>query len=382
MNNLPISSNGPQPSGNAANALQAGIATDGPAIDARLTEPFAFLLAQQISEAGLPAPETAQAAIAIDGNAKDGGTDPALKDAQDPTVTASTPSDPATMMAAILMQLSTPENKGQRAEGMQATRPLTLGPSQKTEGMQITQPLAADPSLKTEGIQTTQPLTLASAQEAERKISMIGSENSQMSRLQATSLNSSEATSNTESPSGQTQPTANTAQTVVPQAATAAMPETTSAAGTTPTISTPLSNKGWAEEFSQKIRWIATQQNQIAELHLNPPDLGPLDVVLKISDNQATALFASPHGAVRDAVENALPKLREILADNGIMLGNTTISDQSPRDRNMNEFMNQGFGTAAQHVTSVTAPEPAESSPAVAQTVPVRRHNGMVDTFA
>src|SRR5574340_713983 len=203
-----------------------------------------------------------------------------------------------------------------------------------------------------------------------------------MSRLQATSLNSSEAISNTESPSGQTQPTANTAQTVVPQAATAAMPETTSAAGTTPTISTPLGNKGWAGEFSQKISWIATQQNQIAELHLNPPDLGPLDVVLKISDNQATALFASPHGAVRDAVENALPKLREILADTGIMLGNTTISDQSPHDQGTEGFMNQGSGTAAQHEFSGIAPDPAGIPLAATQTAPVRRHNGMVDTFA
>ena len=112
---------------------------------------------------------------------------------------------------------------------------------------------------------------------------------------------------------------------------------------------------------------------------MNPPNLGPLDVVLKISDNQATALFTSPHAAVREAVENALPKLREILADNGIMLGNTTVSDQSPRDRSSDGFMNQGSGTAAQLEVSDTMPEPAGLLPAV---VPVRRHNGMVDTFA
>lgn len=145
------------------------------------------------------------------------------------------------------------------------------------------------------------------------------------------------------------------------------------------TISSPLGSSGWADEFSQKITWMGTQQNQVAELHLNPPNLGPLDVVLKISDNQATALFTSPHSAVRDAVESALPKLREMLADNGIMLGNTMVSDQSPRDRSADGFMNHGNGTATQR----EAPDDAlRISSTAAQAIPMRRHNGMVDTFA
>ena len=153
-------------------------------------------------------------------------------------------------------------------------------------------------------------------------------------------------------------------------------------AGLPPAIAAPLGSNDWANEFSQKISWISTQQNHVAELRLNPPNLGPLDVVLKISDNHATALFASPHGAVREAVENALPKLREILADNGIMLGNTTVSDQSPRERGTDGFMGQGSGAAAQHDVSGIGPEASGLSPAAAQTIPARRHNGMVDTFA
>ncbi|MDO8465992.1 MAG: flagellar hook-length control protein FliK [Gallionella sp.] len=148
------------------------------------------------------------------------------------------------------------------------------------------------------------------------------------------------------------------------------------------TISSPLGSSGWAEEFSQKITWIGTQQNQVAELHLNPPNLGPLDVVLKISDNQATALFTSPHSAVRDAVENALPRLREMLADNGIMLGNTMVSDQSPRDRSANGFMDHGTGAVARRETPDDALGAAGSSLTTAQTMPLHRHNGMVDTFA
>lgn len=146
------------------------------------------------------------------------------------------------------------------------------------------------------------------------------------------------------------------------------------------TIATPLGKDGWSNEFTQKISWMSSQKNQVAELHLNPPDLGPLDVVLKISDNQATAMFMSPHSAVRDAVENALPRLREILADNGIALGNATVSDQSPRDAE--RFMRQGSNTAAQRDDSSEASRSENILTATTQIPSVHRHHGMVDTFA
>jgi flagellar hook-length control protein FliK len=148
-------------------------------------------------------------------------------------------------------------------------------------------------------------------------------------------------------------------------------------ADATQTVTTPLGSGGWADDFSQKISWMVTQQSQVAELHLNPPDLGPLNVVLKLSDNQATALFTSPHSAVRDAVESALPKLREMLADNGIMLGNTSVSDQSLPDRSAERFANRNPST----MQSLGALENDNLQPA-APVAPARRHNGMVDTFA
>jgi flagellar hook-length control protein FliK len=100
------------------------------------------------------------------------------------------------------------------------------------------------------------------------------------------------------------------------------------------TVNTPVNQDKWSDEFSQKITWLASSnKDQTAELHLNPPQLGPVDVVIKVSGDQATALFTSPHAAVRDAIEQAMPRLRDMMADNGIMLGNATVSDQAPRDQ-------------------------------------------------
>ena len=141
-------------------------------------------------------------------------------------------------------------------------------------------------------------------------------------------------------------------------------------------ISTPVNQHAWGNEFGQKIIWMANQRNQSAELHLNPPELGPLEVVLKMNGDQATAMFTSPHAAVRDAIEQAIPKLREMLADNGIMLGQAMVSDHTAKN---------GHDNAPR--------KPPSRSPAGESNVEggslqevrvtgVSRHNGMVDTFA
>ena len=142
-------------------------------------------------------------------------------------------------------------------------------------------------------------------------------------------------------------------------------------------INTPLYQGRWADEFSQKITWLATSnQDQHAELHLNPPQLGPLDVVLKVSGDQASAMFTSAHAAVREAIELSIPKLRELLADNGIMLGSATVSDQSPRDQRSD------LGHPRQSTENGRLPEVTTTDSTLSKLAPVHRHIGVVDTFA
>lgn len=183
-------------------------------------------------------------------------------------------------------------------------------------------------------------------------------------------------------PPADSAPTPQISAASISQATVAAMTGTSNgnqAVTTTQTISTPVNSPAWGEDFSQKISWMVSQKSQVAELHLNPPNLGPLDVTLKISDNQATAMFSSPHAAVRDAVENALPKLRELLADNGIMLSNASVGDQAPRDQKQETFVDRKGSASAE---SGSVDNATETSGTVQTAVSTRRHNGMVDTFA
>ena len=97
-------------------------------------------------------------------------------------------------------------------------------------------------------------------------------------------------------------------------------------------LAAQVGTPAWNTELGQQIVWMVGDQQQVAEIHVNPPNLGPLDIKLTIDGAQTTALFSSPHSEVREAVEAALPRLREVLADSGIMLGNASVTADTPRD--------------------------------------------------
>jgi flagellar hook-length control protein FliK len=139
-------------------------------------------------------------------------------------------------------------------------------------------------------------------------------------------------------------------------------------------LAAPVGTPDWNTELGQKIVWMIGDKQQVAELHVNPPDLGPLDIKLTIDGGQTTAVFTSPHSAVREAVETALPRLREVLADSGLTLGNTSVTADTPRD---------GQAYAGQRQTTRLPDTPAaDAAPLPAAPRPLRSARGMVDLFA
>ncbi|MGV8711987.1 MAG: flagellar hook-length control protein FliK, partial [Nitrosomonas sp.] len=143
-------------------------------------------------------------------------------------------------------------------------------------------------------------------------------------------------------------------------------------------VDQPLGQPRWNGEFTQKIVWLTSQQHQVAEIHLNPVHLGPVDVMLSITQDQATAQFVSPHLAVREAIEQALPRLREMMAENGIQLGNVMVGAESFQQDNKQQRF---FSEQASHDAksgSTTASTMRSAEPAVV----TNRHNGIVNTYA
>ena len=94
-------------------------------------------------------------------------------------------------------------------------------------------------------------------------------------------------------------------------------------------IESRIGAPGWGAELGQKVVWLANQQQQVAQINVTPPQLGPIEIRLNLASDQASAIFVSPHAAVRDAIEAALPRLREMLAESGLTLGNVDVSAHS-----------------------------------------------------
>ena len=87
----------------------------------------------------------------------------------------------------------------------------------------------------------------------------------------------------------------------------------------------------WGQALGEKIVWMAAGSQQTATLTLNPPNMGPMQIVLNISNEQATASFFSAQPEVRQALEAAFPRLREMMAEAGIQLGQATVSADTPQ---------------------------------------------------
>ncbi|MDR5866452.1 flagellar hook-length control protein FliK [Halomonas koreensis] len=94
-------------------------------------------------------------------------------------------------------------------------------------------------------------------------------------------------------------------------------------------LTTPVDNPAWPRQLGQQlIRFGQAGGEQRIEMKLHPAELGPLSVTLKMGDQGAQAHFLSAHAQVRQTLEQAIPQLRETLAEQGISLAETSVGEQ------------------------------------------------------
>ncbi|HWX01661.1 flagellar hook-length control protein FliK [Collimonas sp.] len=150
---------------------------------------------------------------------------------------------------------------------------------------------------------------------------------------------------------------------------------------------TPIvGSDSWAPALGKQMVWLGNSGGQTAELHLNPPDLGPLKVTLTLNDNQAQAMFVSAHQSVRSALEAALPQLRNSLAESGISLGHTSVSADTQQQQQQSAFaqnQNGQQGSSGHFQRHIVVPDrsPLMERSAVAAALS-KNGNGKVDIFA
>jgi|GEM_PF-3612862 len=110
------------------------------------------------------------------------------------------------------------------------------------------------------------------------------------------------------------------------------------------TIPTPVGQPQWADDVGQQVVVMMNSRLETAQLQVTPPDMGPVEISLKMgNDGSAQLSFVSGVAETRQALEQGLPRLSAMLADNGIRLADAQVSSgQGQNSRDASQFAQQG----------------------------------------
>lgn len=161
-------------------------------------------------------------------------------------------------------------------------------------------------------------------------------------------------------------------------ALSAPLPATPAAAAATPVppslpIAVAPGRPDWNEAVGQRVLWMISNGRQVAELRLNPPELGPVEVRVRADDDGLRLSFAAGNAGVRDALESAAPRLREMLQAEGLRLENMDIGQRhaGAGQRGEAESRTSDAGAGGPDGDAELADAPAAARPQV----------GLVDLF-
>ncbi len=133
-------------------------------------------------------------------------------------------------------------------------------------------------------------------------------------------------------------------------------------------LKSPVGSATWNDELGGQLTWMAQKGLETGSLRVAPEHLGPVEVKISVQNGDASVWFGATHPDTRAALEQALPRLREMFASQGMTLTDSGVSKESPR--------NAARNSSSQAITAVSAPEGVNEPSAV------RIGLGLVDTYA
>ncbi|WJI16398.1 flagellar hook-length control protein FliK [Pseudoxanthomonas winnipegensis] len=156
-------------------------------------------------------------------------------------------------------------------------------------------------------------------------------------------------------------------------------PLTANAVTATPMSMPAQLDDGFDDSFGTRIAWMAEQKLGHAEIRLNPEHAGPIDVRIQLDGTQVNAAFHSANADVRQALEASLPRLRDLLGQQGLQLGNADIGQRQQSGQQQDQgaaprSQGQSFGSDAFGNGRATAQ--ASVAPVVV------RSRGLLDEYA
>ena len=94
----------------------------------------------------------------------------------------------------------------------------------------------------------------------------------------------------------------------------------------------PVGAKGWGEDLANRVLLLVNQRAHVAEVKLNPPHLGPMEIRVALDQDATNISFTVQGTGVREAVEAALPRLRELFSEAGVSLLDVNVAERHAND--------------------------------------------------
>lgn len=97
-----------------------------------------------------------------------------------------------------------------------------------------------------------------------------------------------------------------------------------------------------AQQMADKVQVMMNQKSLVADIRLDPPHLGGMKIKVDMSGEAASVNFVVQTQQAREALEQATPRLRELLDEQGIELGQSSVEQEAKQQSN-----NDGDGKMA-----------------------------------
>ena len=153
-------------------------------------------------------------------------------------------------------------------------------------------------------------------------------------------------------------PVQNTTSTLTQGLAAVGLGTATQAAATqTQMAPLNLGQNAWETNLGSRLQMMVGQNVQTAEIRLDPPELGALDIKIKITNDVASVNITSPHAQVREALETTVPRLREMFEESGVALGDVNVQQESFAQHENAANDETGLSSVASELGAIDAEE-------------------------
>lgn len=99
------------------------------------------------------------------------------------------------------------------------------------------------------------------------------------------------------------------------------------------------------EQVAERVQMMMSKNLKNIDIRLDPPELGRLQIRMNMTGDGATVHFTVANQQARDVIEQSMPRLREMLAQQGVQLGDSSVQQQSSGQQQNRYAAGNGQGT-------------------------------------